>query len=180
MAYLVFVVVAGSLISVPLYEAGQWAIETDLIPALKKFRFPKYLNRGVLIAALIGLWPFLKSLGLNGMSAIGLEKNPFARRHLVVGALLGALGLFGVSTWLVFSERLEILPKISPLWFLSAAATAVAADGRVQPATAEEVMAQYVTLVYTLPRIAGASRVQVEPEVLDHVFVHREAKSRIS
>ncbi len=126
MAYLVFVVVAGSLISVPLYEAGQWAIETDLIPALKKFRFPKYLNRGVLIAALIGLWPFLKSLGLNGMSAIGLEKNPFARRHLVVGALLGALGLFGVSTWLVFSERLEILPKISPLWFLSAAATAVA------------------------------------------------------
>ena len=71
-AYLGFVVVAGSLLAIPLYEAGQWAIETDLIPALKKYRFPKYLNRGVLIAAVVGLWPFLKSLGLNGMGALGL------------------------------------------------------------------------------------------------------------
>ena len=124
--YLVFVVTAGSLLAVPLYEAGQWAIDTDLIPALKKFRFPKYLNRGVLIAALIGLWPFLKSLGLNHRGAIGLTENKFAKKHLLIGALLGAVGLSTVSVGLILTGRLEVLPKILPIWFISAAATAVA------------------------------------------------------
>ena len=125
-AYVGFVMVAGSLIAVPLYGAGQWAIETELIPALKKYRFPKYLNRGVLIAALVGLWPFLKSLGLGSLQSMGLEKNPRRWSDLLLGIVLGVVGLSLVAGWLLVSERLALRPSISAVWFASALATAVA------------------------------------------------------
>lgn len=123
--YILFVIVVGSLIAPPLYAAGQWAIETDLLPQLKGFRFPKYLNRGVLVAALIGLWPFLKSIGVSGLAGMGLLKNAGWRRDLLLGFAVGMTGLCCVALGLVLSGRLEVKPVIVPWWFVSAAATAV-------------------------------------------------------
>lgn len=116
----------GSLISVPLYQAGQWAIETDLLPQLKRFRFPKYLNRGVLLAALVGLYPFLRSIGVSNLRGLGLVKNIQWRRDLLAGFALGALGLALVASWMMVADRIAIKDPVLPLWFLSAAATAVA------------------------------------------------------
>ena len=124
--YIAFVVVAGSLIAVPLFQAGQWAIETDLLPQLKPFRFPKYLNRGVLLAALAGLYPFLRSIGVSNLKGLGLVKNVKWRRDLLGGFALGALGLALVALWLVASGRVDIKDPILPVWFLSAGATAIA------------------------------------------------------
>lgn len=124
--YVLFVVVMGSLISVPLYQAGQWAIETDLLPQLKRFRFPKYLNRGVLLAALVGLYPFLRSIGVSNLRGLGLVKNIQWRRDLLAGFALGALGLALVASWMMVADRIAIKDPVLPLWFLSAAATAVA------------------------------------------------------
>ena len=124
--YIAFVVVAGSLISVPMFHAGQWAIETDLIPQLKPFRFPKYLNRGVLVAAIAGLYPFLRSIGVTNLRGLGLVENNRWRRDLALGFTVGAMGLTCVAIGLVLSGRIEIKDPILPFWFLSAAATAIA------------------------------------------------------
>ncbi|MBT6431538.1 MAG: CPBP family intramembrane metalloprotease [Deltaproteobacteria bacterium] len=124
--YVAFVVVAGSLISVPMFHAGQWAIETDLIPQLKPFRFPKYLNRGVLVAAIAGLYPFLRSIGVKNLRGLGLVENSRWRRDLALGFTVGAMGLTFVATWLVVSGRIEIKDPLLSFWFLSAAATAIA------------------------------------------------------
>ncbi|MBT6175774.1 MAG: CPBP family intramembrane metalloprotease [Deltaproteobacteria bacterium] len=117
---------AGSLISVPMFHAGQWAIETDLIPQLKPFRFPKYLNRGVLVAAIAGLYPFLRSIGVKNLRGLGLVENSRWRRDLALGFTVGAMGLTFVATWLVVSGRIEIKDPLLSFWFLSAAATAIA------------------------------------------------------
>lgn len=123
--YIAFVVVAGSLIAIPLFQAGQWAIEIDLLPQLKPFRFPKYLNRGVLLAALIGLYPFLRSIGVSSLQGLGLVKNSLWRRDLLGGLALGATGLGLVAAWLVVSGRIDIKDPVLVFWFLSAGGTAI-------------------------------------------------------
>ena len=114
--YVAFVVVAVSLISVPMFHAEQWAIETDLIPQLKPFRFPKYLNRGVLVAAIAGLYPFLRSIGVKNLRGLGLVENSRWRRDLALGFTVGAMGLTFVATWLVVSGRIEIKDPLLSFW----------------------------------------------------------------
>lgn len=123
--YIAFVVVAGSLLAPPLWFAGQWAIESDWLPLLAGFRFPKYLNRGVLIAALVGLWPFLKSLGLKNFGSMGLQPNPAWKSDAAMGFLAGAGGLSLVAAGLVWADRLALKATWSWGWLGSAMATAI-------------------------------------------------------
>ena len=91
--YLTAVFVGGALLAPVLFSAAQALIEADVLPVLKKFRFPKYFNRAVLLCALAFLVPFLRSLGLSSWKELGVFPNPAPRRDLGLGFLIGAVGL---------------------------------------------------------------------------------------
>gem|GEM_PF-4931446 len=52
---------------------GNW------IPFLEEWRrdipFRRLVNRGLIITALIGLWPFLRKLEIRNLKGIGLQRN---------------------------------------------------------------------------------------------------------
>ncbi len=99
--YVVAILVGAALISPPLYWAGQWLIDTGVLPLLKEYRFPKYFNRGALICALAGLYPFLKSLGLSSWRELGIVPNPQKRQDLLIGIGLGVGGLGLAAAFMV-------------------------------------------------------------------------------
>lgn len=126
LAYALFVVVGGALLAPPLYWLGQWAVDSDSIPQLARFRFPKYLNRAVLIAALAGLWPFLRSLGLHSWEMLGIRHNADRWKDLVTGIVVGVGGLWTAATLMVWAGHFQMKGTIRVDLILSALATAVA------------------------------------------------------
>ena len=119
LGYALWVVVAGSLLAPPLYGLTQTLIEAGYLEGIAHYKFPKYLNRAVLVVALIGLYPFLKSLGLGSWRDLGVDPNPERWKDLGRGIALGAVGLSvgaacmfwdGAVDWKHYS-RLVWLPK---------------------------------------------------------------------
>ncbi len=92
------VLMGAALLSPPLYWLAQLLIEADILPVLKQFRFPKYFNRAALICALVGVYPFLKSLGLSSWRELGILPNIRKRSDLMFGIGIGILGL-GLTAW---------------------------------------------------------------------------------
>lgn len=108
-AYVVFVLVAGCLLAPPLYWAGQAALDAGWLPdSLRKFGFAKYFNRAILIAALVGLWPFLRSLSVRSVAELGLAANPRRWSDLGVGFALGAGGLGLVAALMLFAGEASL------------------------------------------------------------------------
>ena len=101
LVYLGGVVVGGALIAPWLWHLGQFLIESDIVPQLAPFGFAKYLNRAVLLMVIVGLWPFLRVIGMVDRRSFDLFPNPGWRRDLLMGCgdalvvilLCGAIGL---------------------------------------------------------------------------------------
>ncbi len=105
--YSVAAVLLGALLAPGLFAAGQWAIAQGLVPQLRPFGFEKYLNRAVMVSALLGLWPLLRWLRVRRWCDLGLRPNPSRLGHGVCGAMLGAGGLGAVAWVLWRCEQLE-------------------------------------------------------------------------
>ena len=126
--YLAFVVVGGAFLAPWLWYLGQYLIAADILPQLKPFGFAKYLNRAVLILVIVGLWPFLKHVGMSDREQFGIVPNPNWRRDLWVGlavalTILLACGLVGVG--LDYRKWTTGLPKVSTVVAVFAAAAVV-------------------------------------------------------
>jgi hypothetical protein len=91
---LVFVAVVflgGALLAPWLY----WLAETlsHVIPSLSERPFHRFVNRAILGLALIGLWPFLRSLGVRSLRDVGLVGPSGHGRKLAGGFAIGFLSL---------------------------------------------------------------------------------------
>lgn len=117
-------VVGGALLAPPLWWAGQ-ALR-DLVPFLGEHPFHRYLNRAVLVTALVGLVPFLRSLDLRGLRALGVEPNPHWRRDVAVGLLLSISGLWALGIVLLLSGGMSLHEPFRWWAFPQAALTGVA------------------------------------------------------
>ena len=107
-AYTLGVAVLGCLLAPPLYWAGRWAVEIDLIPQLARFKFPRYFNRSMMFVTLVSLWPFLRWLGVRRWTELGLSPNPRRWADLGTGLAVGALGLWVIAAILVLGEQSSI------------------------------------------------------------------------
>jgi uncharacterized protein len=70
--YVGFIFLGAALLAPWIYRFAQW-VATD-IPALEKIAenpFYRYANRCLILLALVGLWPFLKSLGIHSWRDLG-------------------------------------------------------------------------------------------------------------
>lgn len=97
--YITSVFVMGALLAPWVY----WLVQglADYFPALRGLAeapFHRYVNRSLLLMAVVGLWPFLRALGANSISTVGLTKPDAAeRRRLTKGFVLGLLTIIAVA-----------------------------------------------------------------------------------
>ncbi len=102
--YIVVVFVGGALIAPWLY----WLVQSlgHTFPKLADAPFHRYVNRSLLIIALIGLWPLFKSLDAHSPRDIGLGWPAGQWRKLGAGFALGFLSLAVVAALaLTFGAR---------------------------------------------------------------------------
>lgn len=88
-AYFVGVVLLGAVLAPPLYWAGNALAAGGTLTFLGEVPFQRYFNRAILIAAVLLLWPTVRSLKIGGWRELGLQPDPRWRSHALIGFAIG-------------------------------------------------------------------------------------------
>ena len=128
-AYFVGIVLLGSFLAPALYWAGRATAQYGVLTFLAETEFQKFFNRAMLVAAVVLLWPAVRSLKLQGWGDLGLERDPRAGQNLALGLGVAALCLIPMCISYVILDVYrwkkalpwEALPKL----LLSSAVVAV-------------------------------------------------------
>jgi uncharacterized protein len=88
LAYFIGIVVLGALMAPPLYWAGQALAARGVLRFLGETEFQKFFNRGMLVAAVVLIWPTIRWLNISGRSDLGLEPDGGWLRRLVSGFVI--------------------------------------------------------------------------------------------
>src|SRR3954470_8380445 len=81
--FLIFVFVGSALIS-------PWAFQAISALGFHNVPFRRVVDRCLIVFALVGLWPFVRALGIRSPQEIGLRNYPNLRRDLTIGLLIGS------------------------------------------------------------------------------------------
>lgn len=95
--YLAFVFLGGALLAPWLHHLMQWA--AGVFPGLDgaaRMPFTRYVNRGLMLAALAGLPWFVRGMGMRGWDDLGLHPRRVGWRRLGAGFALGLVSLAAV------------------------------------------------------------------------------------
>jgi len=84
--FLVMVFLGGALLAPCLYWIVQWIAPTS---HLAHNPFHRYVNRSLLVLALIGIWPLMRGLGAKSWHDVGLVKTGGEWQRLSAGFALG-------------------------------------------------------------------------------------------
>lgn len=130
--YLLLVFVLGALLAPWLY----WAVQSvsEQFPGLERMArnpFHRYVNRALLALALLGLWPFLRILGVRSWSSVGLIRSAQAWRQLGLGFLVGfaSLALVAIIAFAFGARKLN--PHLTTSLLLSGVFKALLSAGVV-------------------------------------------------
>jgi membrane protease YdiL (CAAX protease family) len=93
LVYLLVTVLVGALLAPPLFWLAQWFVSQGWLTFFSRFDFETFFHRALLIAALILLWPFARSLSVRSRADLEIEKNPHWRRDLLSGFIFSAIPL---------------------------------------------------------------------------------------
>jgi uncharacterized protein len=93
LTYLVATVLLGALLAPPLFWTAQWFVEYGRLTFLARFDFETFFHRALLVAAVILVWPFARSLSLRGLGDLQIETNRNWRRDLGTGFVCSAVPL---------------------------------------------------------------------------------------
>ena len=91
--YLLVVFIGGALLAPWLFYLS---VAGQTLPGLKTLAqnpFPRFVDRSLLLIALLALWPFLRSLGIERWRDVGLGQSSRAGRLLGQGLSVGLLSL---------------------------------------------------------------------------------------
>lgn len=125
--FVAVVVVGGALFSPWLYALAQWGLGAGILPqALAAFKFPKYVTRGMLVVAFVGVWPFIRWLGVRSWSELGLKPDARWMVHYALGIALGVTGLASVAVIVLATHTAVLKDPLPWLRLFDAAGTAIA------------------------------------------------------
>ena len=88
-AYFVGVVLLGAVLAPPLYWAGNALAARGVLTFLGDVPFQRYFNRAILVAAVLLLWPTVRSLRIGGWRDLGLQPDARWRSRAIVGFVIG-------------------------------------------------------------------------------------------
>ena len=93
--------VLGALVAPLLFWSAHWLAAQGALSFLAKYDFDTFFHRGVLIGAVVLLWPLLCFSHVRRPSDLGLVRNPRWVRDLGVGALLSVVPLLFCGALLI-------------------------------------------------------------------------------
>jgi membrane protease YdiL (CAAX protease family) len=93
--YLLAVFMGAALIAPWFYLSSHWLGETLHATGITRHPFHRYVSRSLMAFAIIGLFPFLRSLQLRSWGAVGIRKSPKTGFDLGCGLFLG-FSLLGI------------------------------------------------------------------------------------
>ena len=106
-AYLFGTLILGALLAPPLFWLGQAAGAWGPLHWLRETIFQRYFDRAMLLAALLLLWPTVRSLHIRSWRDLGLYHDPDGWRNVIFGFLLAA-GLLWVLGLVLWGERIYV------------------------------------------------------------------------
>ncbi len=166
--YTVFVIVTGCLLAPWLWAGVQWSVATGLTPDLEDTPYFRVLRRALMVAALIGFWPFIRALRLNRPAdwGFGLEWRA-GILPLEIGVIAGIVSL----TLLVLALRwLGILAPEPHTWDVVAGRAADALVSAVVVALLEEIF--FRGMVHSAWRRAGGPAAAIGVTAFIYAAVH--------
>jgi len=113
LVYFAATILIGALLAPLIYWACQGIAAHGIFPFLAHVDFERYFRRALLVAALLLLWPLLRSLRLNRMPDFGLEPNPRWARDILAGLALAAIPLLCCSVVLVAIGIYSVSPAVN-------------------------------------------------------------------
>jgi membrane protease YdiL (CAAX protease family) len=126
--FLIGSAVLGALLTPWLYWGAKWAAARTQWSFLVDADFAQIFDRGVLVAAVLLLWPTFRSLKIRGADQLGLVPDPHRGRHLTIGLVSGLVCMAaygGLLLWLgVF--RMKVDPPWTALLKIAVSAITVA------------------------------------------------------
>jgi len=123
--YILTIFVGGALLAPWLYWLAQWSG----VEWVNRFPFHRFVTRGMQVVALVGLWPFLRSLGVHSWSSVGVVNPATQWKRLGSGFALGFGSLALVAALpLIFGAR-ELDGGIAGRWWGKLPGIALAAVG---------------------------------------------------
>ena len=113
LVYLLATVLLGALLAPPIYWGAHALIGHGLFTVLGRYDFESFFHRALLVAALILLWPLIRSLQIRSREDLELDKNPHWPRDLVSGFLLSTLPLLCCGAILIATPIFSIRGAIN-------------------------------------------------------------------
>jgi len=93
LVYLLATVLVGALLAPCLFWAAQFLVAHGLLTFLARYDFETFFHRALLVAAVILLWPLIRSLEIRRRNDLQLAANPRWPRDLLAGFIFSAIPL---------------------------------------------------------------------------------------
>jgi membrane protease YdiL (CAAX protease family) len=120
MIYMAVILLGGALLAPWLYWFVQWAAEHfSGMAHLAQQPFHRFLNRSMLALAFAGVLPFLRSVGVNSWSAVGLVRPRGQWKGLALGFAVAFGSLACVALLAIATDGRRLQAGLSPGAFLS-------------------------------------------------------------
>ena len=112
LAYFALTLLIGALLAPILFWSAQWLAAHNVLPFLAGYDFEKFFHRALLVAAIVLLWPLLRSLRIKRWSDLGLAPNHHRARDLLAGFLLATIPLLCCAAILLLTHGYSIRNSI--------------------------------------------------------------------
>jgi len=113
LVYLLATVLVGALLAPWLFWSAQWVAAHSQFTFLARYEFETFFHRGLLLAALVLLWPLIGSLQFRNLSDLQLVPDLHWRRDLLAGFLLSATPLLCCGAILLASPIFSVRGAIN-------------------------------------------------------------------
>ena len=123
--YLLATVFFGALLAAPLYWGGHWLASHGILTWLADTPFRKFFHRGLLVAAIVLLWPTARWLRVPNVRSLGLEANPHRWRDLGAGFAASFLMMVVLAAVLLALHVVKLRNHVHGADLASIAASAV-------------------------------------------------------
>ena len=121
--YLILTLVLGALLAPWLFQFGKEIVRQGWLDqpstnylhgALDRAKFPRYFNRAILITAVFGMIPLIRSLRFRGWKDLQIDPNRCATMDIIAGILLGAGFLLFMGAGFLYMGLFT--PEAEPGW----------------------------------------------------------------
>ncbi|HWY51668.1 MAG TPA: CPBP family intramembrane glutamic endopeptidase [Chthoniobacterales bacterium] len=113
LVYLLATVLVGALLAPCLFWAAQSLVAHGWLSFLARYDFETFFHRALLVAAVILLWPLIRSLEVRSLNDLQLSRNAHGWRDMLAGFIFAAIPLLCCGAILLASPIFSLRGAIN-------------------------------------------------------------------